>query len=140
MPVALLSTEENPNINSHSVRTMTTKQVKAVAPVAANSIPQNLFISVRTFDAEGKTVGERIVDMCHYGTRDWLSKHLWWATHNGHCTEVDLAKPPEIEAYLEQGKLALASKFNSVTTDEIDHLKEKGAGDAPEDQKIAAVA
>lgn len=92
------------------------KQVTAapVPPVANNSTPQNLFISVKTFDSAGKTVGERIVDMCHYGTRSWLSNHLWWATHNGHCTEVDLAKPDEISAYLEKGKAELAAKFNDV--------------------------
>ncbi len=95
---------------------MATKQVKKAAPeAAATSIPQNLFISVRTFDGLGKTVGERIVDMCHYGTRNWLSNHLWWATHNGHCTEVDLAKPAEIEAYLAKGVEALAAKFNTAS-------------------------
>jgi hypothetical protein len=91
------------------------KQVKEAAqPVANNSTPQNLFVSVRTFDAEGKTIGERIVDMCHYGTRNWLSNHLWWSTHNGHLVEVDLAKPNEIEAYLAEGKKALAAKFNNT--------------------------
>lgn len=94
------------------------KQVKNSAAQAetTSNTPQNLFISVKTFDAEGRTVGERIVDMCHYGTRNWLSNHLWWATHNGHCTEIDLAKPKEIEDYLEAGKLALASKFNATET------------------------
>lgn len=92
-----------------------TKQAQVATPVVAqNSTPQNLFVSVRTFDAQGKTIGERIVDMCHYGTRDWLSKHLWWSTHNGHCVEIDLAKPEDIDAYLEAGKVALAEKFNVV--------------------------
>lgn len=95
-----------------------TKQVKAAATAANTSTPQNLFISVKTFDPEGKTVGERIVDMCHYGTRNWLSNHLWWATHNGNCTEIDIAKPAEIAAYLEAGKEALASKFNVVSVEQ----------------------
>lgn len=97
------------------------KQVSKTAPeavAAPSNSPQNLFITVRTFDAEGKTVGERIVDMCHYGTRSWLSNHLWWATHNGHLTEVDLAKPPEIEEYLAKGREALATKFNVVAATE----------------------
>lgn len=96
------------------------KQVKAPAPaleVAAqqpSNTPQNLYVSVKTFDVDGKTVGERIVDMCHYGTRNWLSSHIWWATHHDCCTEIDLAKPGEIEAYLAAGKEALAAKFNAV--------------------------
>lgn len=95
------------------------KQVELLAgapvpPDATNSnTPQNLFISVKTFDAEGRTVGERIVDMCHYGTTGWLGKHLWWATHHGYCTEVDIAKPEEAEAYVAAGKAALAAKFNT---------------------------
>lgn len=84
----------------------------SVATIRSNS-PQNLFVSVKTFNAEGRTVGERIVDMCHYNTRNWLSDHLWWATHNGHCTEVNLANQAEVDTYLEQGKLALAAKFNT---------------------------
>lgn len=99
-----------------------TKQVQVaaaeLAPANNSNTPQNLFISVKTFDVQGKTIGERIVDMCHYGTRNWLSNHLWWATHNGHCTEVDLAKPEEIDAYLNAGKAALAEKFN-VTVEAV---------------------
>lgn len=41
-------------------------------------------VLVETFDSEGEVVGTREVDMYHYGTRDWLSGHMWWATHNGH--------------------------------------------------------
>lgn len=94
-----------------------TKQATVAAAHEApanNSTPQNLFISVRTFDGQGKTIGERIVDMCHYGTRNWLSNHLWWSTHNGHCVEVDLAKPDQIVAYLEKGKADLIAKFNGA--------------------------
>jgi hypothetical protein len=93
------------------------KQATVAAPqaVAQNSTPQNLFISVRTFDAQGKTIGERIVDMCHYGTRNWISSHLWWSTHNGHCVEIDIAKPEDIAGYLEAGKLELVAKFNNET-------------------------
>lgn len=121
MPVACCPRKNNRThevliINLNHEMTMP-KQVNHAAPEAAtptSNVPQNLFISVRTFDgATGKTVGERIVDMCHYGTRNWLSNHLWWSTHNGHCVEVDIAKPGEIEAYLEAGKVALAAKFNA---------------------------
>lgn len=103
------------------------KSVKPAPVLVAvpSTSPQNLFISVKTFDGpSGKTVGERIVDMCHYGTRNWLSNHLWWATHNGHCTEIDLAKPEEIEAYLEAGKLALAGKFNAEPKTYDQHVQE----------------
>lgn len=93
--------------------------VAANQAVAQNSTPQNLFVSVRTFDAQGKTIGERIVDMCHYGTRNWLSNHLWWSTHNGHCVEIDLAKPEEITSYLKAGTEALAAKFNGDATETV---------------------
>lgn len=95
---------------------MTTKQVKAAAQVAAQttSTPQNLYVFVHTFDAQGKTVGERIVDMCHYGTRDWLSKHLWWATHHGYGTEIDMASQAQIDEYIANGVKALAEKLNSA--------------------------
>lgn len=84
--------------------------------VPHSTSPQNLFISVRTFNVEGKTIGERIVDMFHYGTTKWLTKHLWWSTQHGYCTEVDVAKPEEIEAYLAAGKLALVAKYNGDQT------------------------
>lgn len=96
-----------------------TKQATVAAPAANNSIPQNLFISVKTFDTEGKTIGERIVDMCHYGTRNWISTHLWWSTHHGHCVEINVATQPEIDAYLAAGKQALADKFNGVADETV---------------------
>lgn len=95
-------------------------------PAAANSIntpqttktnaqgPSNLFISVKTFDGEGKTVGERIVDMYHFGTRNWLQNHHWWAMHNGHCVETNVATQDEITNYLAASKEALVAKFNSA--------------------------
>ncbi len=73
-----------------------------------------LFVSVNTFDADGRTIGERIVDMYHYGTRNWLQNHHWWAMHNGHCVEVTVATPEAVSAYVESSKIALANKFNSV--------------------------
>lgn len=111
------------------------KQVKTAAPaVAAPAAPQlqNLFVSVNTFDKNGKTIGERIVDMYHYGTNAWLTKHLWWSATHGHCTEIDEAKPADIDAYLAQGRLALAERFNS-----------RGVGivtetEAPANEQVAA--
>lgn len=97
-------------------KSVKTSAVQAETP---SNIPQNLFISVKTFDGEGRTVGERIVDMCHYNTRNWLSNHLWWATHHGHCTEIDLAKPAEIEDYLAKGVKALAEKFNATAPEPV---------------------
>jgi hypothetical protein len=86
---------------------------KTKAETPANSGPSNLFISVKTFDAEGKTVGERIVDMYHFGTRNWLQNHHWWAMHNGHCVETNVATADEVTGYLAASKEALAAKFNT---------------------------
>lgn len=44
----------------------------------------NLMVVVDTVDSRGEVVGTRTVDMYHYGTRDWLSGHMWWAMHHGH--------------------------------------------------------
>jgi len=44
-----------------------------------------LNVIVDTFDKAGELVGTRTVDLYHYGTRDWLAKHNWWAMHND-CT------------------------------------------------------
>lgn len=98
------------------------KQVKtAIAAIAstamvANSTPQanNLYMSVDTFDNAGKTIGDRIVDLYHFGTRKWLQDHTWWAMHNGHTVEINPANNDQIAAYLATGKLALAEKFNGA--------------------------
>lgn len=93
------------------------KQVQsAAADTSTNGNSQrNLYISVKTFDFEGKTVGERIVDMYHFGTRNWLQNHLWWAAHNNNCVETNVATDAEIADYLASGKAALAEKFNHTS-------------------------
>lgn len=90
------------------------KQITTPKQQANTTTENNLFISVKTFDKEGKTVGERIVDMYHFGTRKWLQQHTWWAVHNGHEIETKLATPDEVKAYLAAAAQALASKFNST--------------------------
>lgn len=89
---------------------------KAPEPVANNGTSQqsNLFISINTFDAEGRTIGERVVDLYHFGTRNWLQSHHWWAMHNGHSVETNVATPKQIDDYLAAGKAALAAKFNTA--------------------------
>jgi hypothetical protein len=97
------------------------KQVTTPQQTAGVTSPQdqnNLFISVKTFDTQGKTVGERIVDMYHFGTRNWLQQHTWWAMHNGHDVETKLATPDEVKSYLAMATQALANKFNSKVVEE----------------------
>lgn len=92
-----------------------TKQVTVASAVqdAKQNGNSNLFISVNTFDAEGKTVGERIVDMFHYGTRNWLQNHLWWAMHHNHQVECTVCTPEQSAEYVKSASLALAAKFNA---------------------------
>lgn len=96
-----------------------TVAVEVQAPATTNGNSQttknNLFVSVKTFDPEGRTIGERIVDMYHFGTRNWLQNHHWWAMHNQNCVEVNVATDEEISGYLDSAKLALAAKFNGAT-------------------------
>lgn len=100
------------------------KQVKTVieTPVTNNgntSQNPNLYISVKTFDATGHDIGFRVVDMYHFGTRNWLQNHHWWAMHNGHCVEANVATEEEVNAYLQSAKLALAAKFNAVEEQQV---------------------
>lgn len=82
--------------------------------IAAETAKPGLFVSIKTFNAEGRTIGERIVDMYHYGTRNWLQNHHWWAMHNGHCVETTVATPAEVDEYMQSAKKALADKFNGA--------------------------
>lgn len=78
------------------------KQVEAAAQGAAqNSQTRNLYVTVNTYDPKNKQIGTRVVDMYHYGTRNWLSNHLWWATHNGHTVETMISNEAEVADYLE---------------------------------------
>lgn len=101
-----------------SVQKVATEE--ATAPEAQNSQnqqPRNLYVSVKTFDGkDGKTIGERVVDMYHFGTHGWFGKHLWWATHNGHEVEVSTASDEEVISYVKEATVALAMKFNAEPT------------------------
>lgn len=96
-----------------------TKQVKstdeAQAPVANSSHndqqQRNLYVKVLTYDKDGKTIGTRIVDMYHYGTRNWLQNHIWWAMHNGHEIEQKCADDEDVATYVAQAAKDLAAKF-----------------------------
>lgn len=105
---------------------MKTKQVNDVAPASA---PQqnNLYLSVRTFNPEGKDIGFRIVDLYHFGTRKWMQDHLWWALHHGNLTEINVATPPEIDQYLADAKLALAEKFGQSPQTAAEEPQDKAA-------------
>lgn len=53
-------------------------------------------VIVDTFDASGKQVGTRTVDMYHFGTRPWLSNHMWWAMHQGHTVNQRVVTNAEV--------------------------------------------
>lgn len=87
-----------------------------VAPQAVEQqIPQakSLHIVVKTFGPDGRPTGERIVDMYHYGTRKWLQDHQWWAMHNDHSIEVQVATDEDIGAYMFKQQLALQEKYKN---------------------------
>lgn len=75
-------------------------------------VAKTLYIKVETYDGAGKQIGERVVDMYHFGTRNWLQTHQWWAMHNSHTIELRPADDGEVQAYLDEAKLKLAEKFN----------------------------
>ncbi|CAM6031244.1 unnamed protein product [Sphagnum compactum] len=74
---------------------------------------RNLFVLVETFNYGGEQIGTRIVDMYHFGTRNWLQNHHWWAMHNGHVVETRTATDEEIGEYVEEQRLKLADKYSS---------------------------
>ena len=89
------------------------KQVKTVPAATEAPANQNKYICIYTFENKtGKTIGERIVDLFHYGTRNWIQQHIWWAMHNGHEIEVKPATDDQISAYIKAGVEALAEKVN----------------------------
>lgn len=100
---------------------VTTKQTKSpkndttnTGDGESNNAPERrLFIKVATFDHSDIKVGTRIVDMYHFGTRNWLAGHNWWAMHNGHIVVTETATPEEVEAHVSAQRQALADKFNT---------------------------
>jgi hypothetical protein len=87
------------------------KQVDKAQSAQSNNSTPNLYIFVRTTDLQGTCIGERIVDMYHFGTRNWLQNHQWWAMHNSHCVETTVATPDQVAEYLARAKEALVEKF-----------------------------
>lgn len=74
-----------------------------------------LYVKIVTMDMKGKVIGERIVDMYHYGTRKWLHDHMWWAMHNDHLVEAQQASVTDVDTYLLAQRQKLAEKFNGTT-------------------------
>lgn len=84
---------------------------KTDTPQAAER-PKSLFVRVDTLNAKDELIGTRIVDMYHFGTRNWLQNHTWWAVHNAHIVGTQLAIESEIAEHLHAQRQALADKFN----------------------------
>lgn len=92
------------------------KQVQQDAPaMGANDQQQSkvLYVTVETFNNEGRPVGFRVVDMYHYGTRNWLANHQWWAMHNDHMCEIKPATSEEANEYLAKAAQALQNKYST---------------------------
>lgn len=89
-----------------------TEQEPGAAPVVSQN--KTLFIKVDTYDMKGQLIGNRIVDIYHFGTKNWMSGHNWWAMHNGHTVEVTPASQLEIDNHMAAQLNALADKFNKA--------------------------
>lgn len=98
---------------------LTQVQSQDAAQCAAAPQNRNLFVTVNTYNQDGKQIGTRVVDMYHYGTRNWLQNHHWWAMHNGHTVETMVANDAEVDEYLENAKKALAQKFAGETANAV---------------------
>ena len=96
---------------------MSKTKVDTVAPAAAvqnNTTPNSLYFTVTTFSADdGKPIGYRLVDQYHFGTRNWLMKHLWWAMINKHEVAVQVATDDEVAEYLAKAAKELQDKYST---------------------------
>lgn len=86
---------------------------KAVQAELAKVEQKVLYVKITTMDVKGAVIGERIVDMYHFGTRKWLHDHTWWAMHNDHLVEQQQASVTDVEVYLATQRQKLADKFNT---------------------------
>lgn len=89
---------------------------QASTPATTAPDGKSLYVMVTTLEMKGKVIGERVVDMYHYGTRKWLHDHMWWASHNTHRVEIEPASPTDVDAYLAAQRQKLADKFNTPKT------------------------
>lgn len=90
------------------------KKVEQVTTVEVTepSKAKDLYVSVTTFKGDtGKPEFTRVVNLYHFGTRQWLQNHQWWAIHNGYSVNVAIATPDEVATYLDTAKANLAAKF-----------------------------
>lgn len=92
-----------------AVKVPAQSQPQSEKPAAAQQ--RNLYVTVTTYASDGKQVGIRVVDMYHYGTRNWLQGHMWWAVHHGHTTETQPANDAEVADYVKEQEYALAYKY-----------------------------
>lgn len=88
-------------------------QVAVKVPAQQTQQTNNLYVTVTTYDGKtNKQIGTRVVDMYHYGTRNWLQNHHWWAMHNGHVVETQIANEADVAEYIKAQEVALAEKYN----------------------------
>jgi hypothetical protein len=96
-------------IKSKTAQSVATPESQAAIPEGAQ---QNLYMSVKTVDAQGKSIGERLVDLYHYNTATWMRNHMWWARHHEYTVSVTPATADEFLAF---SKNSLAAKYNDGT-------------------------
>lgn len=83
-------------------------KVPAQQPQAQSN---HLYVKVTTYNTEGREVGTRVVDMYHYGTRNWLQGHMWWAMHHSNTVECLIADDGDVADYVKEQELKLLDKF-----------------------------
>lgn len=106
---------EYPKMSKKLAKTAEAPAAPATTNLAGTTQPEkNLYVRVDTFNTKGEQIGTRIVDMYHFGTRNWLQSHTWWAMHNSHTVKQDCATDAEVEAYVAEQAKALAERFNGA--------------------------
>lgn len=74
----------------------------------------NLYISVSTIQPDGKVHSRKIADLHHFGTAAWLSKHQWWAAHNGYTVTTEMATTEDVQEYVAIAAQQLAEQVNAA--------------------------
>lgn len=73
---------------------------------------RSVYMTVKSYDTDNKSIGFRVVDLNHFGTSRWLQKHTWWAIFNHVTVEMSEASPEEVGAYLFEQEKALQAKYS----------------------------
>jgi hypothetical protein len=88
------------------------RAMQSSAPVGQDVRPH--FVMVEVIDQNNKIVQDKVIDLNFNGTRNWLPKHLGWATDKGYMAQTRSCTDDEVKAYVKEQTEALQRRFSNV--------------------------